>query len=134
MNKVIFIGRLSKEPELKYTAGKGTPVCTFSMAVKRRIKKEGYPEADFFNVVIYGKQAEATATYMKKGNMIGIEGSFQNRSYDNKAGEKRYITELIANEVEFLQPKGTGTGSNAGESGYSFNDDIVPIDDGDIPF
>lgn len=99
MNSVVLIGRLTRDPELKFTAsGKG--VATFSIAVNRPFKKD---ETDFFNIVVWGKTAEAVANYTAKGRLIGLDGRIQNRSYKTKEGQKRYITEIIANNVEFLE-------------------------------
>ena len=141
MNKVIVIGRLTKDPELKFAQGTGTAVATFTVAVNRRFKREGQPEADFIPVVVFGKQAEATANYMSKGKLISVAGAIQTRSYDAKDGTKRYVTEVIADEVSFLEwggNKAAGTNTNqSGNSGsYDFASagDITPIDDGDIPF
>jgi single-strand DNA-binding protein len=132
MNKVVLIGRATKDPELKFTPGTGTAVCTLTMAVDRRTSKEGQREADFIPVVIWGKQAENTATYVAKGKMLGVSGRIQTRSYDAKDGTKRYITEVVAEEVQFIewaQQKGQQQ-SNAG-----YSEDITPIDDdGEIPF
>jgi single-strand DNA-binding protein len=150
MNKVVLIGRLTKDPELKYTPGNGTAVTTLSLAVNRRFSRDGQREADFFNVVVWGKQAESTANYMSKGSLMGIHGRIENRSYDAKDGTKRYITEIIAEEVEFLGGSGNGGSrqNNAGNSNNNFGGnepsfnqgsmnfdmDMTPVDDGDIPF
>ncbi len=146
MNKVVLIGRLTKDPELKFAQGTGTAVATFTVAVNRRFKREGQPEADFIPAVVFGKQAEATANYMSKGKLISVSGSIQTRSYDAKDGTKRYVTEVIADEVSFLEwggnkASGTNTNqggyngeSNAGSYDFGSASDITPIDDGDIPF
>lgn len=144
MNKVVLIGRLTKDPELKFAQGTGTAVATFTIAVNRRFKREGQPEADFIPVVVFGKPAEATANYMSKGKLISVAGSIQTRSYDAKDGTKRYVTEVIGEEVNFLEWGGnkspaTNTNSNNfNETGIGlqndFASDITPIDDGDIPF
>lgn len=146
MNKVVLIGRLTKDPELKFAQGTGTAVATFTIAVNRRFKREGQPEADFIPAVVFGKQAEATANYMSKGKLISVGGSIQTRSYDAKDGTKRYVTEVIADEVSFLEwggnkASGTNTNqggyngeSNAGSYDFGGASDITPIDDGDIPF
>ncbi|MBV7275793.1 single-stranded DNA-binding protein [Clostridium thailandense] len=148
MNKVVLIGRLTKDPELKFTPGTGTAVATFTVAVDRRFSKDGQKEADFIPVVVWGKQAESTANYMGKGKLIGICGRIQTRSYDAKDGTKRYVTEVVAEEVQFLEwgngNKGAMPSFNEGpsegfERSNSFNapnygEDITPVDDGDIPF
>ena len=127
MNKVVLIGRLTKDPQLKFTPGTGTAVCTFTMAVNRRFKKEGQPEADFVPIVVWGKQAESTANYMSKGKLLSVAGRIETRSYEAKDGGRRYVTEVVADEVEFLEF------GNKNESQTS--NDYMPVDDGeDMPF
>lgn len=128
MNKVVFIGRLTADPQLKFTPGTGTAVCTFTMAVNRRFKKEGQPEADFVPIVVWGKQAESTANYMSKGKLLSVAGRIETRSYEAKDGGRRYVTEVVADEVEFLEF------GNKNESQTS--NDYMPVDDGDdsMPF
>lgn len=101
MNKVVLIGRLSKEPELRYTSN-NTPVCQINVAISRPISQGKEPETDFINVTIWNKQAENLVKYVKKGNQIAIEGRIQTRSYDNEEGKKVYVTEVLANHVEFI--------------------------------
>ena len=127
MNKSILIGRTVRDPELKYLPGKGTAVTSLTLAVDRNFKKEGQPDADFIPVVIFGKQAEATAKYVDKGKKIAISGRIQTRSYDAKDGSKRYVTEIIADEVEFLE----WAEKRADTSGF---EDMTPVDESDIPF
>lgn len=103
MNKVVLIGRLTKDPELKFTPGNGTAVTTFTLAVDRRFSKDGQREADFIPIVVWGKQAESTANYMSKGKLMGVSGRIQTRSYEAKDGTRRYVTEVIAEEVKFLE-------------------------------
>jgi len=131
MNKVVIIGRLTKDPELKYTPGNGTAVTTINLAVDRRFSKDEKKEADLIPVVIWGKSAEATAQHMRKGLLMGIAGRIQTRSYEHKDGYKVYVTEVVAEEVQFLQwAKDSDTSSSSG-SDY---EDMTPVDDGDIPF
>ncbi|URZ15485.1 single-stranded DNA-binding protein [Clostridium felsineum] len=138
MNKVVLIGRLTKDPELKFTPGSGTAVAQFNIAVDRRFKKEGKPEADFIPIVVWGKQAESVSNYMSKGRLIGISGRIQTRSYDSKDGTRRYVTEIIAEETQFLDygsnVNTSSSGNQSGSMDISHNNDITPIDDGDIPF
>ncbi|AAK81643.1 single-strand DNA-binding protein [Clostridium acetobutylicum] len=144
MNKVVLIGRLTKDPELKFTPGTGTAVASFTLAVDRRFKKEGQQEADFIPIVVWGKQAESTANYMSKGKLMGVSGRIQTRSYDAKDGTRRYVTEIVAEEVQFLEWGSSNNNSmandqfnNGNENGsmqLPDNNDITPIDDGDIPF
>ena len=81
MNKVVLVGRLTKDPELKFAQGTGNAVCTFTIAVNRRFKKEGQPEADFISIVCFGKSAEATGKYMSKGKLVSVSGNIQTRNY-----------------------------------------------------
>ena len=105
MNKVIEIGRNVKDIELKQT-GSGTSVVEFSIAVKRSFKSaNGEYESDFFNCIAFSKLAETISRYVHKGDMIGIEGRLQTRNYTNREGKKVYVTEIIVENVEFLQSK-----------------------------
>ena len=103
MNKWIGIGRLTKDPELRTTAT-GTQVASFSLAVNKRFAKEE-PKADFFNVIAWSKQAEFTGKYLKKGMQIAVTGRIENRSWEDNDGKKHYITEVIAEEIEFAESK-----------------------------
>jgi len=144
MNKVILIGRLTKDPELKFTPGNGTAVTTLTLAIDRRFSKDGQKEADFIPIVIWGKQAESTANYMSKGKLIGVSGRIQVRNYDAKDGTKRYVTEVIADEVQFLEWGGGKNSDHDGGSsehesgqnntGFGSNSDVTPLDDGETPF
>ncbi len=97
MNSVILIGRTTREPELKILANSGTAVANFNIAVDRKFQVKGKDKmTDFFNIVIFGKTAEYAANYLKKGKLCAVKGSIQNRMYDTKEGEKRYITEIVA--------------------------------------
>jgi len=134
MNKVILIGRLTKDPELKYTPGAGTAVTTVTLAVDRRYTKDQKKEANFIPIVIWGKSAESTAQYMRKGLLMGVAGRIQTRSYEAKEGGKRYVTEVVAEEVQFLEWGNKTEGNDASGNDYGGYDDMTPIDDGDIPF
>ena len=114
MNKVILIGRLTADPELRYTPS-GAAVCSFRIAVDRPFNSQsGEREADFINIVVWNKAAENTAKYMSKGRQIAVEGRLQIRSYDGNDGQRRWVTEVVADRVEFL-----GGGNNAGGGNYS---------------
>ncbi|MBU5227826.1 single-stranded DNA-binding protein [Clostridium senegalense] len=131
MNKVVLIGRLTKDPELKFTPGAGTAVTTFTVAVNKRFKREGHLDADFIPVVVWGKQAESTANYMKKGLQIGIAGRIETRSYEAKDGTRRYVTEVVADEVQFLEwDKQVNSQGRGIEEPIA---DLTPAND-DIPF
>lgn len=139
MNKILLIGRLTKDPELKFTPGNGTAIATFTLAVDRRFSKDK-KEADFIPIVVWGKQAEATANYMTKGKLMGVSGRIQVRNYDAKDGTKRYITEVVADEVQFLEQGNQNRQSNSGgnlKGINEFDNDIIPIsdyDDSEVPF
>ncbi|MDY4949014.1 MAG: single-stranded DNA-binding protein [Clostridium cadaveris] len=135
MNKVVLIGRLTKDPELRYTPGTGMAVTTITLAVDRFNASTKQREADFISVVIWGKQAENTASYMSKGSQMAISGRIQTRSYDAKDGTKRYITEVVAQEVSFLSKGKDNNLSTQNFGEQSFDEDIMPVDDmSDIPF
>lgn len=147
MNIVILIGRLTRDPELRYTTT-GIPVATFSLAIDKGLSKEkkmemeskGQPTADFINIVVYGKQAENCANYLGKGRLTAIQGRIQSRSYDAKDGTRRYVTEVIANRVEFIEwgtgsaNSGYGSGYDSGDMDFPDIDGFDPIDDDNIPF
>ncbi|KLU74243.1 single-stranded DNA-binding protein (plasmid) [Clostridium botulinum V891] len=127
----MLIGRTTRDPELKFTPGAGKAVTTFTLAVNRRYKKDGQQEADFLPIVVWGKIAENTANYVRKGSQIGVSGSIRTRSYETKDGTKRYVTEIVADEVQFLDSKNNRQ-SNSDEE--YLDPDVTPVDDGDIPF
>lgn len=108
MNKVVLIGRLSRDPELRHTTS-GTPVCQINVAINRPVAQDKEPETDFINVVLWDKQAENVAKYVTKGGQVAVEGRIQTRSYENSEGKKTFVTEVIANNVEFLQTKKNDT-------------------------
>lgn len=112
MNKVILIGRLTKDPELRYTSS-NRPVTQITVAVNRTFTNQnGEREADFINVVIWDKQAENVAKYLTKGRLVAVEGRIQTRNYDNNEGKKVYVTEVVALSVQFLESKGSNTNVN----------------------
>ena len=127
MNRVVMIGNLTKDPELSETPG-GIKVCRFSIAVQRRFSNaEGNREADFFNVIAWRGLAESVSKYLVKGSKAGVTGSVQTRSYDAQDGSKRYVTEIIAEEVEFLSQRKT-------ENARPSVDELEEITDDDLPF
>lgn len=106
MNKVILMGRLTRDPEVRYSQGENqTVIARYSLAVNRRFKREGDPEADFINCVAFGKQAEFAEKYLKKGTKMAITGRIQTGSYTNKDGVKVYTTDVIVEEQEFAESK-----------------------------
>lgn len=148
MNKVVLMGRLTRDPELRYTASNQTAVCQFTVAVDRRFKTDGQPQADFIPVVAWRQTAEFVGKYFSKGSRIAVVGSIQTRSWDDQEGKKHYATEVIADEVEFCESKRNDSGNNL--SGLTpppaYGDKMsesasVPADyfaldedDGDVPF
>lgn len=109
INRFVGVGRLTKDPELKYTQG-GIAVCRFTLACNRPFKgQDGNNEADFINCVAWRKQAENVANYLHKGSLAGVEGRIQTGSYE-KDGQRVFTTEIVADSVQFLEPKGTNNG------------------------
>ena len=106
MNRVILIGRLSKDVELRHSQDGKTAIARTSIAVDRKIKKDGDPEADFFNLIAFGKTAEFLDKYFRKGNRIAIVGRVENDNYTDKDGRKVYGTRIIVEECEFCESKG----------------------------
>lgn len=106
MNKVILIGRLTKDVELRYTQTNNTAVASFSLAVNRKFVKSGEErQADFFNIVAWNKLAENISKYLFKGNQVAISGRLETRSWDDPNGQKHYVTEVIAEEIDFIGSK-----------------------------
>lgn len=146
MNKVILVGRLTRDPEVKNTTT-GKAVATFTLAVDRRFKnKDGQKEADFVPIVVWGKQAEFAGQYLSKGSQIGISGRLQVRSYDAQDGQRRYVTEVVADEISFLSSsrKDSTAGNQQAPSPRTDNNNMsvmgldedfhLMADDDDIPF
>ncbi len=131
MNKAFLIGNLTRDPELTQTTN-GIAVCRFSIAVQREFtNSEGERDADFFNIVAWRNTAENCNKYLKKGSKVAVMGAIQNRSYDAQDGTKRYVTEIVADKVEFVGTKTTGNDEEHEEVSK-----LEPIkdDDGDLPF
>lgn len=103
LNNVSLTGRLTKDPEMRYTPN-GKAVSNFTLAVNKMYKQENEPDADFINCVVWGKTAESLAQYQKKGNRVGVEGSIQTRNYENKQGQRVFVTEVLARTIHFLEP------------------------------
>ena len=128
LNRVILIGRLTKDPELKYTQA-GKAVASFTLAVDRAYKNpQGEKEADFIPIVVWQKQAEHCANYIGKGSLVAIDGRMQVRTYEAKDGGKRWVTEVIAENVRFLDKRGaTDTKPSAIGHEVEFTDDDIPF-------
>ncbi|AOH54464.1 single-stranded DNA-binding protein [Peribacillus muralis] len=154
MNRTVLVGRLTKDPELRYTPN-GVPVATFTLAVNRPFKNAaGEQEADFINVVVWRKPAENAANYLKKGSLAGVDGRVQTRNYEGQDGKRIYVTEVLAESVQFLEPRSQNTGGNSQgntntsssnqnrtQSNYTRVDDdpfsgsgSISINDDDLPF
>lgn len=115
MNKVIMMGRLTRDPEVRYSQGASqTAIARFSLAVDRRFKREGEPDADFFNCTVFGKQAEFVEKYLRQGTKVAITGRVQNDNYTNKEGQKVYSVQIIVEEIEFAESKNAAASSGAG--------------------
>ena len=130
MNKVTLIGRLTKDPELRYTSS-NIAVASFTLAVDRGYTSpNGERQADFLNIVVWRKPAENVKEFLTKGSQVAVDGSIQTRSYDDQNGQKRYITEILANSVEFLGSKGNTSSQQGTEKSaptpYDFGNEPEP--------
>lgn len=136
MNVTALIGRLTKDPELRFAAGSGTAVCRFTLAVNRQFKKD---ECDFISCIAFGKAGETIAQYITKGRQLAISGNIRTGSYEAQDGTRRYTTDVVVEGFTFIgsnnNSNSNGAGGNFATPDNSFNeDDMMPIDDGDIPF
>lgn len=112
INRVVLTGRLTKDVELSYTPT-GVPSARFTLAVNRTFKTEGQPEADFINIQVWRKQAENAANFLNKGSLVGIDGRIQTGSYEGQDGKRVYFTNVVADSVQFLEPRNTSDSSNS---------------------
>lgn len=113
MNRVVLVGRLTKDPDLRYTPN-GVAVASFTLAVNRSFtNQQGEREADFINCVVWRKPAENVANFLKKGSLAGVDGRIQTRSYEGQDGKRVYVTEVLAESVQFLEPRNSSRGENA---------------------
>lgn len=144
MNKALLVGNLTRDPELTTTPN-GISVCRFTVAVQRKFaNSDGEREADFINCVAWRGLADNVAKYVKKGKKVSVVGSIQTRNYEAQDGTKRYITEVIAEDVEFISPRSEGEdGEPSSRSKFDSDDEesgkakiakFEPIDDDDLPF
>jgi len=118
MNKIILMGRLTKDAEIRYTSGQtATAVAKFNLAVDRRIKRDGQPTADFFNCVAFGKTAELIDKYIAKGSKIVLEGELQNNNWE-KDGVKHYDMQILVGQIEFAESKNSGTAPKTDSDGF----------------
>lgn len=130
MNKVVLIGRLVADPELKYTPS-GKAVCNVTVAIDRQSKDGG---TDFIDVVVWNKNAENLAQYMSKGRQLAVDGSIQKRSYEDKEGKKRWVTEVLASRIEFIGNKSDGGKKATQQAPGSQYGEPVSFSDEDLPF
>ena len=140
MNKVILMGRLVRDPEVRYSQGANqTAVARFSLAVDRKFKREGEPEADFFNCTSFGKQAEFVERYLHKGTKVVLSGRIQNNNYTNKDGQMVYAIQIMVEEIEFAESKNGGSSDVQSSTPAlpSSSDGFMNIPDGideELPF
>lgn len=156
MNKVILMGRLTRDPELRYSQGsQATAVCRYSLAVNRSYKRDGEPDADFINIVAFGSRGEFASKYFRKGMMVGVVGELRISSYDDRDGNKRWSTDVVVSEQHFAESRSSSESRSQGEyssdfapAGAGYNqapaaksqpDGFMPIDneiegDEDLPF
>ena len=134
MNSVQLIGRLTRDPEVRYTDG-GVSIARFSLAVERRFKQENGADADFINIVSFGKTAEFIEKYFHKGMKVALNGRIQTGSYTDKDGKKVYTTDVIAENVEFCESKGNSTNNEASSTAQDVDFMNVPDEiDEELPF
>ncbi|QMP81562.1 single-stranded DNA binding protein [Staphylococcus phage SAP3] len=146
LNRVVLVGRLTKDPEFRTTPS-GVDVSTFTLAVNRNFKsKDGEQQADFINCVVFRKQAENVKNFLSKGSLAGVDGRMQSRSYENQEGRRVYVTEVVCDSVQFLEPKNnnqqnnqqqngqTQIGNNPFANGMQNANGPIEINDDDLPF
>ena len=143
LNRVVLVGRLTKDPEFRTTPS-GVEVSTFTLAVNRTFTNaQGEREADFINVVVFRKQAKNVNDYLSKGSLAGVDGRIQSRNYENKEGQRVFVTEVVADSVQFMDSKGSNQQNSqpqqqrgqapAGNNPFA-NDNNANISDDDLPF
>lgn len=128
MNKVALVGRLTKDPEIRYTANNQTAIAKFTIAVNRLFKQEGQPDADFIPIVVFGKPAENCGKYIGKGRLVAVSGRIQTRSWDDQEGKRHFATEVIADEVHFIDKGQAKENKNTGADFYPAEEED------DLPF
>lgn len=134
LNKVTLVGRLTKDPEIRYTADNQTPIAKFTIAVDRTFKRDNQPSADFIPIIVFGKSAENCGKFIKKGRLVAVSGRLQTRSWDDQDGKRHYATEVIADEVDFLD-RGSDAKGQGNEGGADYYSDFHPAEEeDDLPF
>ena len=142
MNSVVLIGRLTRDPELRYTSGTQMAVATFTVAIDRPVRAGGEKQTDYPSVTVFGKQAENCEKFLAKGRLVGVQGRLQTGSYTNKDGATVYTTDVVADRVEFLEwgdkPQGSSSFSTSGSTSQGSGAESAPAGfsaiDEDIPF
>ncbi|MCX7746104.1 MAG: single-stranded DNA-binding protein [Clostridia bacterium] len=136
MNKAILMGRLTKDPELRYTSANNTAVCSFSLAIDRRFSKPGEEkQTDFINIVAFGKTAEFCGKWYKKGQQVAVVGRIQTRTWDDNEGKRHYVTEVVAEEAYFADTKRDSGAPTAKPTLGEEADGFYPLEDDDeLPF
>jgi single-strand DNA-binding protein len=138
MNKAILMGRLTKDPEMRYTTGNNTPVCSFTLAIDRRFSRQGEErQSDFLPIVVFGKTAEFCSKYFTKGQQVAVVGRIQTRSWDDNEGKKHYVTEIVAEEAYFADSKRSEgmAGRPAGNPTAGQQEGFYQVDEDDeLPF
>ena len=141
INRVILVGRLTKDPEYRTTPN-GIDVANFTLAVNRNFKsKNGEQQADFINVVVFRNQAQNVNNYLSKGSLAGVDGRIQSRSYENTEGQRVFVTEVVADSVQFMDSKGSNQQNNQSQQqgqapagNNPFGNNNADVDDDDLPF
>ncbi len=144
LNRVVLVGRLTKDPDFRTTPS-GVSVATFTLAVNRTFANaQGEREADFINCVVFRKQAENVKNYLSKGSLAGVDGRLQSRSYENQEGRRVFVTEVVCDSVQFLEPKNNNQSNNqpqqqrgqapAQDNPFTNANNPIDIDDEDLPF
>lgn len=135
LNKIALVGRLTKDPEVRYTADNQTPIAKFFIAVDRTYKREGQPTADFIPIVVFGRSADNCGKYLNKGRLVAVSGRLQTRSWDDQDGKRHYVTEVIADEVDFLdRASDSRAQGNEAISESDFGDFQPTEEDDELPF
>lgn len=135
MNKLIGVGRLTKDPEVRYAnSGNNTCIARFGIAINRKFHREGEPDADFFNCIAFGKQGEFAEKYLKKGMKIVFSGQVQNNNYTDNNGNKVYSTQILVEEMEFAESKGTSNAEPVNKADDGFMKIGMDIEEEELPF
>ncbi|WP_431802185.1 single-stranded DNA-binding protein [Halobacillus andaensis] len=126
LNRVVLVGRLTRDPDLRYTPN-GVAVANFTLAVNRPFSNnQGDRDADFINCVVWRRAAENLANFMNKGSLVGVDGRLQSRSFDNQEGKRVFVTEVVADSVQFLESKGGSSQGGGGQQGFQPNQNQQP--------